>query len=128
MSGPTPDNPTLSSAPCHCPRWHEQILEQVQPWPVALSATATRIADPYQSRSLSLLLAATERLLSVRRREGVGPETGGGAWDPLDLSGMASTKTLAWYRHAELKHGRVAMAAFSGWLWVNSGLPLFSGE
>lgn len=37
-------------------------------------------------------------------------------WDPLGLADLGSSATLAWYRHAELKHGRVAMAAFTGWL------------
>merc|ERR1719230_1549137 len=66
---------------------------------------------------------APQRAASVR----MGPETGGGVWDPLNLSGQCSEKTLCWYRHAELKHGRVAMAAFAGWLWVNSGAPLIPG-
>jgi len=63
--------------------------------------------------------------MGVESMEGVGPETGGKMWDPLGLTGMASAKTLAWYRHAELKHGRVSMAAFAGWLWVTGGFPLF---
>merc|ERR1719263_2329216 len=37
-----------------------------------------------------------------------------GFFDPLGLSKMASDETLAWYRAAEIKHGRVAMAAFLG--------------
>jgi len=64
--------------------------------------------------------------------EGVGPETGAAMWDPLGLSDMASPKTLAWYRHAELKHGRVAMAAFVGMFYMSPGpggghFPLFPG-
>lgn len=35
----------------------------------------------------------------------------GGIWDPLGLADIGSDETLAWYRHAEIKHGRVAMAA-----------------
>jgi len=64
--------------------------------------------------------------------EGVGPETASKMFDPLGLSDMASPKTLAWYRHAELKHGRVAMAAFVGMFWMSPGpngghFPLFPG-
>jgi hypothetical protein len=35
----------------------------------------------------------------------------GRMWDPLGLAEIGSDETLAWYRHAEIKHGRVAMAA-----------------
>lgn len=35
-------------------------------------------------------------------------------FDPLKLSVGKSEETLLWYRAAELKHGRVAMAAFLG--------------
>ena len=37
-------------------------------------------------------------------------------WDPLGLADLGSPATLAWMRHAELKHGRICMAAFLGWL------------
>ena len=60
-------------------------------------------------------------------REGVGPETGGKVFDPMGLSKIASEETLAWYRAAELKHSRVAMAAVTGWAYVSSGGPLFPG-
>jgi hypothetical protein len=48
----------------------------------------------------------------------------GKIWDPLGLAEMGSEETLAWYRHSEVKHGRVAMAAFVGWWAVGSGLRL----
>ena len=60
-------------------------------------------------------------------REGTGPETGGKVFDPIGLSKIASEETLAWYRAAELKHSRIAMAAATGWAWVSSGGPLFPG-
>ena len=50
------------------------------------------------------------------RREGAAQETGNAVWDPLGLADLGSPATLAWFRAAELKHCRVAMAAFTGWL------------
>ena len=55
-------------------------------------------------------------------REGAAQETGNAVWDPLGLADLGSPATLAWFRHAELKHGRVAMAAFTGWLVAVSGI------
>jgi len=37
----------------------------------------------------------------------------GKIWDPLGLTEVASDETMAWFRHSEIKHGRVAMAAVS---------------
>jgi hypothetical protein len=51
----------------------------------------------------------------------------GKVWDPLGLAEYGSDETLAWFRHAEVKHGRVAMAAFVGWWAVGAGLR-FPGE
>jgi len=48
-------------------------------------------------------------------------------FDPLKLAENGSDETLAWYRHAEIKHGRVAMAAFVGWWTVGAGYR-FPGE
>jgi Chlorophyll A-B binding protein len=46
----------------------------------------------------------------------------GSVWDPLGLAAIGSDETLSWYRHSEVKHGRVAMAAFVGWWAVGAGL------
>ena len=48
----------------------------------------------------------------------------GKIWDPLGLSELGSDETSAWFRHSEIKHGRVAMAAFVGWWAVGAGLRL----
>lgn len=48
----------------------------------------------------------------------------GSVWDPLGLAELGSDETLAWFRHSEVKHGRVAMAAFVGWWAVGAGLRL----
>ena len=51
----------------------------------------------------------------------------GKIWDPLGLAEGGSDETIAWYRHSEIKHGRVAMAAFVGWWTVGAGVR-FPGE
>lgn len=48
----------------------------------------------------------------------------GQVWDPLGLAEMGSDETIAWFRHSEVKHGRVAMAAFVGWWAVGAGLRI----
>ena len=48
----------------------------------------------------------------------------GSVWDPLGLADWGSDETLAWFRHSEVKHGRVSMAAFVGWWAVGAGLRL----
>jgi len=51
----------------------------------------------------------------------------GAVWDPLGLAKQGSDETIAWFRHAEVKHGRVAMAAFVGWWAVAAGVH-FPGQ
>ncbi|KAL3915005.1 MAG: hypothetical protein SGPRY_007414 [Prymnesium sp.] len=65
--------------------------------------------------------------MDITDMEGVGPETANRVFDPLGLAEV-SDDSLAWFRHAEIKHGRIAMAAFVGWLWVDMGGALFPGE
>lgn len=51
-------------------------------------------------------------------------------WDPLKLSSQGGDKTIAWFRHAELKHGRVAMLAWLGFFYMSlptDVAPLFQG-
>jgi len=54
--------------------------------------------------------------MGVEAMEGVGPETANKVFDPVGLASMGGDETLAFFRHAELKHGRVAMAAIVGFL------------
>merc|ERR1719327_2382198 len=75
----------------------------------ALSAFAPAMVNvPAASRS-SIRMA-------VESMEGIGPESGMKVFDPLNLATMGSEETLAFFRHAEIKHGRVAMAAMVGFL------------
>ena len=73
---------------------------------VALLAPATGFVAPVAPASSSALRADASGM------DGIQAPTG--FFDPLGLSKSASDETLAWYRAAEIKHGRVAMAAFLG--------------
>merc|ERR1719326_2459054 len=44
-----------------------------------------------------------------------------GFWDPLGIADDAMPETIGWFRHAEIKHGRVAMAAFVGYIVQANG-------
>jgi len=92
---------------------------------VMLSLTSAALA--FSAPSLAPRLSTGSITMSVADMEGTGPETGGKVFDPMGLSKIASEETLAWYRAAELKHSRVAMAAVTGWAWTASGGPLFPG-
>jgi hypothetical protein len=48
-------------------------------------------------------------------------------YDPLELSsttiwGNSNEATIAWLRHSEIKHGRIAMAAFVGYIVQSNGI------
>ena len=45
-----------------------------------------------------------------------------GPFDPLNLAESGSDETLAWFRAAELKHGRAAMVATTGYLVQGAGI------
>lgn len=52
-----------------------------------------------------------------------------GYFDPIGLSKNKDDKTMSQYREAELKHGRVAMAACLGWYITSAGVhPAFNSE
>jgi hypothetical protein len=90
---------------------------------VALSALSVASAfvpstNTASTSSLSACVSRDEILKSPDTTEF------GKIWDPLGLSEQGSDETIAWFRHSEVKHGRVAMAAFVGWWAVGAGLRL----
>lgn len=62
-------------------------------------------------------VAGSSLRMSVESMEGISVETGNKVYDPLKLSTIGGEETLAFMRHAEIKHGRVAMAAMVGFLF-----------
>lgn len=69
--------------------------------------------------------ATTQLRVSLEGLEGSSAPLG--IWDPLKLSEFGTEKTLKWYRAAEIKHSRVAMAASVGWIINEMGIT-FPGD
>merc|ERR1719440_866004 len=70
-------------------------------------------AKPWSSSEISD--AAGLKELSIKHNPVVG------YWDPLGI-GETSPENIGWFRHAEIKHGRVAMAAFVGYCIQANGV------
>ena len=89
----------------------------------ALFSTAAAFAPTQHTAKTSTALAsyADEQII------GITPPVG--FFDPLGLSKGKSAETMAYYREAELKNGRVAMAACLGWYITAGGThPAFEGK
>uniref|UniRef100_A0A7S4E3G0 Uncharacterized protein n=1 Tax=Pelagomonas calceolata TaxID=35677 RepID=A0A7S4E3G0_9STRA len=76
---------------------------------VALASVAGALVAPPAARPTTRL-SATE-----------GASAPLGFWDPAGLSELGSDRTQAWFKAAETKHGRVAMAACTGWIVTEMG-------
>ena len=92
----------------------------------ALSSLSLGFAGP--ALAPTSRVAAPAVRMAVSDMPGVGPETLNKVFDPLNLAGLGSEKTMAWFRASELKHGRVAMLASVGIAYTCSGGPLFPGS
>jgi len=107
---------------------------------LAGSATAFTGISQTSLKSRNIALSETKADLEILAKE-LNPLIG--YYDPLQLTtaafwGQSEEFTVGWLRHAEIKHGRVAMAAFVGycvqsnfhWPWAMTlkGLPFPSTD
>ncbi|KAJ1463006.1 putative plastid light harvesting protein [Pelagophyceae sp. CCMP2097] len=96
---------------------------------LALSSAAAFVAP--QPAAAATRLQENKQDLIALQESLPGPP---GFWDPLSLAGSevlspwleGQDATIGFLRHAEIKHGRVAMAAFLG--FCAQSTPLVSGE
>ncbi|KAL7436240.1 hypothetical protein ACHAXH_004997 [Discostella pseudostelligera] len=95
-----------------------------QPTPFVLSCTmktaiiATLVASAAAFAPAPTSTSSTQLNAWVHDQVGIIPPAG--FFDPLGLSKGKDDATMKYYREAELKHGRVAMAACLGW-YLNAG-------
>ena len=78
--------------------------------PVAPAVATTRAASP------SMETVDDLKTLSSKLNPAVG------FWDPLGLSTDATPEFIGFLRHAEIKHGRIAMAGFIGYCVQANGI------
>ena len=79
---------------------------------LALASSASAFAPTTQKSSVTQLEALSDMAGFTAPFKG---------FDPLGLADLGSEETLAWFRAAELKHGRVAMLATTGYIVQASG-------
>ena len=104
---------------------------------LCLSSAALSLSAPLAPRVRSPQMSGMAELEDAAARQNI-PGLNEGIWDPLNLAGQdfwgqGNEATIGFLRHAEIKHGRVAMAAFVGYIfgankivfpWALTGGPL----
>jgi hypothetical protein len=93
--------------------------------------TASAFVAPAAPAAASSLNGAKDDLVAYAESNPDALGAGIGFWDPLgvtgiDFWGLGEEGTIGYLRHAEIKHGRVAMAAFLG--FCAGSTDLVSGE
>merc|ERR1719456_1580571 len=88
----------------------------------AFNAPAPAVRSVTRAAGVSMETREDLKALAVKCNPTVG------YWDPLDVCEAfgdfpsTETATVGWFRHAEIKHGRVAMAAFVGFCVQSNGI------
>ena len=104
---------------------------------LALAPVASALVAPSAPAASKTVLAESKQDLVDLQNSLAGPP---GFYDPLGLAdmsfalgmegnangGVGQEATIGWLRHSEIKHGRIAMAAFLG--FIAQCTPLVSGE
>ena len=98
---------------------------------LALCGSASAYVAPVASKAATQLAGAKDEVvdLALSNTDALGASLG--FWDPLgvtnaDFWGLGNEGTIGYLRHAEIKHGRIAMAGFLG--FIAGCTPLVSGE
>ena len=87
-------------------------------------APAAALTTPRTARVMPQMANTADELETLAKE--LNPVVG--YWDPLGIGKIAKSlpgdeqATIGWWRHAEIKHGRVAMAAFVGFLVNYQGI------
>jgi hypothetical protein len=96
---------------------------------LALSGAAAYVTPVAPKATTALNSKAELEALAMSNTDALGQSMG--FWDPLGLAdgdfwGLGNEGTIGYLRHAEIKHGRVAMAGFLG--FIAQCTPLVNGE
>jgi Chlorophyll A-B binding protein len=109
---------------------HNRFVEQKKEFTMMKVATVLFLISSVAAFTPVSRKSSVKSSLSAWKDEvvvGITPPVG--FWDPLGLSAGKSDATMNYYREAELKNGRVAMAACLGWYITAGGThPAFDGS